>query len=251
MESVSIEPMTTEAISSAVSVIQDSFATDPYFEWVYPDRAKAGTSPKEACQTDANSAGLQFSKARNTASLTARCRWGMRHALFDVAVAADKEVVGVAMWAPPVLQTDPQTWTAWLADWELWARQVVVNGWHLGRGGLSVSRYWIWKAAQAEAQRETWRDRKGYYFLNIAVVKPGWQGKGIGKALMTKVLAQADREGYGCYLESSKWEPNVAIYRALGFEVVKEMQCVDEEGGGDACQLFCMIRQPKAERKDS
>ena len=46
-----------------------------------------------------------------------------------------------------------------------------------------MQRYWIWKQKQAEAQSEIWTDERGYYFLNIMVVLPGEQGKGIGKAL--------------------------------------------------------------------
>ena len=37
-----------------------------------------------------------------------------------------------------------------------------------------------------------------------------------------------------CYLESSKAVPNVEIYRRMGFEMVKELNCVDE---GDVCTV--------------
>jgi hypothetical protein len=30
-----------------------------------------------------------------------------------------------------------------------------------------------------------------------------------------------------CYLESSKGYPNVGIYEKMGFELVKEIECVD------------------------
>lgn len=39
----------------------------------------------------------------------------------------------------------------------------------------------------------------------------------------------ADKEGKRCYLESSKGEPNVEIYKKMGFEVVDEVDCVDGE----------------------
>jgi hypothetical protein len=36
------------------------------------------------------------------------------------------------------------------------------------------------------------------------------------------------------YLESSKGYPNVGIYEKMGFELVKEIECVD---GGDVCKV--------------
>jgi GNAT superfamily N-acetyltransferase len=70
-------------------------------------------------------------------------------------------------------------------------------------------RYYIWKQKQAEAQSEIWTDPKGYYFLNIMVVLPGQQGKGIGKALAGEVTKMADNKGMKCYLESSRDTPNM------------------------------------------
>jgi GNAT superfamily N-acetyltransferase len=114
-----------------------------------------------------------------------------------------------------------------------------------GRGGHSTKRYWIWKARQAEAQKALWTSEKGYYFCNIVTVLPEEQGKGVGRALMEEVLEMADREGVQAYLESSRREPNVGIYEKFGFELVKEMECRDGEGEGDAVMLYCMMRKPK------
>lgn len=119
-----------------------------------------------------------------------------------------------------------------------------MNAWY-GRGGLSTTRYWIWKARQAEAQRELWTDPQGYYFCNIVTVLPECQGQGVGRALMEEVLHMADKEGRRAYLESSRWEPNGAIYERFGFRLVKEMECRDGEGEKDAVMLYCMMREPK------
>lgn len=100
----------------------------------------------------------------------------------------------------------------------------------LGRGGLNTKRYYIWKAAQASAQSELWTD------------EPEAQGKGIGKLLFRHVTDQADREGRKCYLESSRAEPNMAIYERMGFQLVKEMVCDDD---GDSITLYCMMRPPQ------
>lgn len=113
---------------------------------------------------------------------------------------------------------------------------------YYGRGGLNVKRYWLWKAAQAEAQAELWDDANGYYFCNIVTVLPEAQGKGVGRALMEEVLEKADEEGKKCYLESSRDVPNVAIYEKFGFRLVKDMVCDDD---GDGIKLFCMMRDPQ------
>jgi GNAT superfamily N-acetyltransferase len=71
---------------------------------------------------------------------------------------------------------------------------------------------------------------------------PSEQGKGIGRALFEEVTKKADAEGIKCYLESSRDEPNIKIYEAMGFHFVREMDCDDD---GVVCKLYCMIRDPK------
>ena len=124
----------------------------------------------------------------------------------------------------------------------MWVKQGLLLAKYRGRGGLKTSRYWIWKARQAEAQKALWTDPNGYYFCNIVVVRPGHQGKGIGRKLFEVVMDKADKEGRQCYLESSRDEPNTRIYMRLGFEMVKTMRCEED---GEGIDLFCMIRQPE------
>jgi GNAT superfamily N-acetyltransferase len=104
-------------------------------------------------------------------------------------------------------------------------------------------RYYIWKEAQARAQSAVWTDPRGYYFLNIMVVVPRAQGKGIGKLMMKAVTDQADAEGLRCYLESSRDVPNMQIYGRFGFKFAKELECDDD---GTAIKLFAMVREPNA-----
>jgi GNAT superfamily N-acetyltransferase len=60
-----------------------------------------------------------------------------------------------------------------------------------------------------------------HFYLAVLGTDPPRQGKGIGSAVMTPVLARCDQAGLGAYLESSK-ESNVPFYRRHGFEVVGE-----------------------------
>lgn len=224
--------MTEADIDGAIDTIQKAFAADPYNNWVYPDRSKV-------------------SLTRNRVSLTLRCRWGIAHGLFYVArdTADPSRILGCAMWLPPQPADQPDSWSLYLSYWWLWANQVRMNLWY-GRGGLSTKRYWIWKSRQAEAQAELWKDPRGYYFCNIVTVLPEAQGKGVGRALMEEVLKTADKEGMPCYLESSRDEPNVAIYEKFGFKLLREMECRDGEGEKDAVMLYCMMRAPQVRSED-
>lgn len=145
------------------------------------------------------------------------------------------------MWMAPSNPFAPQSWSDWFGAYQLWLQQGYMNLMY-GRGGLNVRRYYIWKAAQAKAQAELWDDERGYYFCNIVTVLPEAQGKGIGRELFGLVMKRADAEGRKCYLESSRAEPNMAIYEKMGFKLARDMLCDD---GGDAIMLYCMMREPR------
>ncbi|KAB8360948.1 hypothetical protein FH972_024680 [Carpinus fangiana] len=232
---IQITVMRESDIEGAVTCIQEAFADDPYSRWIFDTPST-------------------FNPSRNRASLRTRCRWGMRYAIFHVAkdtsTSTPDRVLGVACWLAPNLATlaAPTTWSDWftlqISSWSLWSYQVLTNTWYLGRGGLNVRRYWIWKAAQASAQSSLWDDARGYYFCNIVTVLPEAQGKGIGRMMVDTVTAVADREGRECYLESSRDKPNVPIYEKMGFRLCKEMECRD--GAQDpGISLYCMKRSPQ------
>ncbi len=82
--------------------------------------------------------------------------------------------------------------------------------------------------------------REPHYYLAVLGTDPAHQGKGKGSAAMAPVLAKADEDGVGCYLESSK-ESNIAFYRRHGFEVTGTHQL----GGGSGPTLWLMWRDPQ------
>ncbi|KAI1313691.1 acyl-CoA N-acyltransferase [Xylaria venustula] len=219
---VQVSLLTERDIPGAVAAIQEAFADDPYNNWVF-DKSK-------------------FDAKRNAASLGIRCQWGMRNGIFHVAKeeGSDK-VLGVACWLRPQQVDRHATWQDWLEGWRLWFNQVGMNLWY-GRGGLNVKRYWTWKAAQSRVQSVVWTDLRGYYFLNIMVVIPEAQGRGIGRLLMEAVTDQADKENMNCYLESSRDVPNMEIYGRFGFKFAEELECDD---GDTAIKLYTMVREPK------
>ncbi|KAI4866881.1 acyl-CoA N-acyltransferase [Hypoxylon rubiginosum] len=221
--SIRVSLLTEADIPGAITAIQQAFADDPYRNWVF-DKST-------------------FDPQRNAVSLGIRCRWGMRNGIFHVAKAeGNDEVLGVACWLRPQGAGQPPSWHDWAEDWRLWLSQVGMNLYY-GRGGLNVKRYYIWKEAQAKAQSSVWTDPQGYYFLNIMVVLPKAQHRGVGRLMMKAVTDRADVEGRKCYLESSRDVPNMHIYGRWGFQFAKELECDDD---GTAIKLFAMIREPDA-----
>ncbi|CAI7663852.1 unnamed protein product [Penicillium bialowiezense] len=237
--SIEIGPLAQADIPGAVECVQQAFSDDPYFRWAFDDPSK-------------------FNVERNAASLGAHFQYGINCgypisvAKISRAASEDKSgaeirlppgsVVGVAWWYSPQAESMPQTWTVWAQDWVLSFRQLMNNIRFLGRGGLNVHRYKIWKQVQQKAHDAIWQDPRGYYFCNVVGVSSQARGLGVGKKLMADVMEKADRENMPCYLESSKGYPNVGIYERMGFELIKEIECVD---GGDVCKLYCMTRSPR------
>ncbi|KAJ5236329.1 hypothetical protein N7489_006420 [Penicillium chrysogenum] len=238
--SIEIVPLAQTDIPGAVDCVQKAFANDPYFRWAFNDSSK-------------------FNIQRNAASLAAHFQYGINCdcpiSVAKITRAANESksnddirlpagtVVGVAWWYSPQAHSTTQSWSVWAQDWLLSFRQLMNNIRFLGRGGLNVRRYWIWKQVQQTAHDAIWQDPRGYYFCNVVCVDSKARGMGVGKKLMENVMDKADRENMPCYLESSKGYPNVGIYEKMGFELVKEIECVD---GGDVCKLYCMIRNPKS-----
>jgi GNAT superfamily N-acetyltransferase len=56
-----------------------------------------------------------------------------------------------------------------------------------------------------------------YWYLQFMGVAPGWQGQGIGSALMAPIMARCDREGARAYLDATT-KRNKRLYERHGFE---------------------------------
>jgi phosphinothricin acetyltransferase len=70
-------------------------------------------------------------------------------------------------------------------------------------------------------------DKSGYRYTreNTVIVRPGWQGKGIGRALMIALLEEARRLGLRLIVASvtSTNEASIGLHRSLGYEVMGTM----------------------------
>jgi GNAT superfamily N-acetyltransferase len=77
-----------------------------------------------------------------------------------------------------------------------------------------------------------------YYYLFFLGTRPGWQGRGIGSALMAPVLETCDWVSIPAYLEATS-ERNKALYLRHGFQVIDEIRLPDGP------PLWPMWRRPR------
>jgi ribosomal protein S18 acetylase RimI-like enzyme len=78
-----------------------------------------------------------------------------------------------------------------------------------------------------------------HYYLAFLGVDPPWQGRGLGAALMSPVLARCDAERTPAYLEASTAR-NRALYERHGFTVTEEFAL-----GRGAPTQWRMWREPR------
>ena len=65
-----------------------------------------------------------------------------------------------------------------------------------------------------------------HWYIPFIGTDPGHQGKGLGSALLSHVLARADEEGRPAYLEATS-PRNQLLYHRHGFEPVDELRVAD------------------------
>lgn len=78
-----------------------------------------------------------------------------------------------------------------------------------------------------------------HWYLALLGVDPDHAGKGIGSALLEPVLAEADKGGLPCYLETGE-ERNLAFYEKHGFEVLRH-----GTAPGTTLEYWTMSRLPR------
>lgn len=59
-----------------------------------------------------------------------------------------------------------------------------------------------------------------HWYTMVLGVSPEGQGRGLGRALMEPIFAEADANGLPCYLETTQ-PTNVTLYEHLGFRVIR------------------------------
>jgi GNAT superfamily N-acetyltransferase len=97
-------------------------------------------------------------------------------------------------------------------------------------GGRRWERLWEWVASKIP-QEPLWH-------LDSVAVEPGWQGRGIGSALIEFAFGHVRESGVAIVLETGT-PRNVPLYERLGFHVVEE---ADPPEGGP--HVWFMRRDP-------
>lgn len=78
-----------------------------------------------------------------------------------------------------------------------------------------------------------------HYYLFLLGAVPEAQGKGIGSALISRVLRKCDQENMPAYLENSKAD-NLAFYQGHGFQVIDKIHFAKS-----APPVWLMWREPR------
>lgn len=80
-----------------------------------------------------------------------------------------------------------------------------------------------------------------HWYVHMVGVNPEYQGRGQGKAMMTKLNELADAKGQLMYLEAG--DRNRKFYEKMGFEVVRSEPLVDPQDKEDVFVMHIMTRQ--------
>jgi GNAT superfamily N-acetyltransferase len=80
--------------------------------------------------------------------------------------------------------------------------------------------------------------REPHYYLPFVGVDPGWQGRGLGSAVLAPMLERCDAEGMPAFLEAST-PRNRALYERHGFSATEEFRL-----GSGAPPQWRMWREP-------
>jgi ribosomal protein S18 acetylase RimI-like enzyme len=165
---------------AVVALLARAFADDPVYAWTIPDQRR---------------------RRRRLPRLMATIVDVLHAGMGPIEVArTDAGLVGVAAWDEPG-QVDPGRRRG--------LRALPVMAWAMGRrlpgfgelGGALASL----------------RPTEPHWYLFHLGVEPGWQGHGVGTALLRPGLARCDAEHRLAHLECKPG--NVAYYRRFGFEV--------------------------------
>ena len=185
-------------LAGVVEAVALSFYEDPIFRWIGPDDRRRARELERGF------------------GLFARRVW-FPH---DETYTTDR-LIGGAFWMPP------GTWhLSMFKQLSMLPAMAVIT-----RGDL-VRLLRLLNAIEAKHPHEE------HYYLPVIGIRPEWQGRGFGSALLRPVLDRCDGERLPAYLEASS-PRNRALYERHCFAVVEEMRV------SDSPPLWRMWREPQ------
>lgn len=202
-----IQPLDPRDLPHAAAALARAFHADPLQTHVFPD-------PVERAE-------------KSPAHFAPLLAYGLR---FGTVLTTAGEPLGAAVWLPPgeTEVTDARAREAGLDKLpEL-----------LGEG--PATRFFrVLEAVDPFHKTDVPGD---HWYLLVLGLDPAAQGRGLARALLEPVFAEADRGGLPCYLETAQ-PANVGLYRHLGFRVLRDV--VDEASG---LRLWTFRRDPPSAR---
>jgi GNAT superfamily N-acetyltransferase len=178
-------------IAQASEIAAKAFANDPVFTYLTPDDRELRLQVLTWLTSKAIEYCTPYDRVYTTSDLQ-----------------------GIAAWLPPdKFPSNPFQILQTIAQLELY-KLPFKCGWNrLGRwlSGL---------LAMERAHQEDMGDRSHWY-LELMIVNPASQGRGVGSRLLQPVLDRASQDGFPCYLVTST-EKAVCFYRKNGFEIITD-----------------------------
>lgn len=177
-----IRQLNPEAMERAVITLGRAFASDPMFEWIYPDPVHRS----------------QSLRVMNRVPVEYGLRYGR--------VTESNGGMAVAIWIPP---GRPITASGMIRC------GILGVPFHVGFRPFAK----FMGANEVMGKFHNKYVPEPHWYLLIVGVDPELQGRGLGSALVKEGLARADDDNSPCYLETSD-ERNIAFYERLGFVLV-------------------------------
>lgn len=122
-------------------------------------------------------------------------------------VSVTPELEGAALWIPPAKGR----------DWLKGVKQNLAILWILGGSILRGIRWWL----TVESKHPNYP----HWYLFLLGVKPEFQRRGVGSALLRPMLEKCDKEQIPVYLDTGN-EKNIAFYERQGFRVMNRIDLV-------------------------
>jgi GNAT superfamily N-acetyltransferase len=197
-EAATVGAATAEDVARMARTLARAFHDDPVFTWALRGDSGRMTRLERGFELFLNRVWMEQEETYTTAS-----------------------VAGVAVWEKP-----GQWKTGVGRQLALLPAMLHVFGRHLPR------------VLRAIAALEARHPRELHYYLAFVGVDPEWQGRGLGSAVLARVLERCDREGMPAFLEAST-PRNRALYERHGFAVSEEFKL-----GRTAPMQWRMWREP-------